>query len=76
MNDRRNHKFGRTLGLGCLAAVIFSATSCKKKTPPFDIDAGTAAQFFGLTTGASSWVNLYTVRYKNWAPDSPFCRGV
>jgi hypothetical protein len=70
----------RMLGAGCLAVILSGATSCKKKSPPSPApaaaDAGTAAQFFGLTNGASSSVNLYTMTYARWDPDTPFCKGV
>jgi hypothetical protein len=49
---------------------------CSKQEIKFDIDAGTAAQFFGLTSGASASVNLYTHTYTHWAPASDFCKSV
>jgi hypothetical protein len=49
---------------------------CSKQEIKFDIDAGTAAQFFGLTSGASASVNLYTHTYTHWAPASDFCKNV
>jgi len=49
---------------------------CSKQEIKFDADAGTAAQFFGLTNGAAASVNLFTKTFTHWAPDTPFCRGV
>jgi len=53
-----------------------SMVPCSKKEMKFDIDAGTAAQFFGLTNGAAASVSLYTHTFTKAVPDSPFCRGV
>lgn len=53
-----------------------SMVPCSKKEMKFDVDAGTAAQFFGLTNGASSSVSLYTHTFTRAVPDSPFCNSV
>jgi hypothetical protein len=53
-----------------------SLVPCSKKEMKFDIDAGTAAQFFGLTNGASSSVSLYTHTFTRAVPDTPFCNSV
>jgi hypothetical protein len=50
--------------------------ACRICCRKFDLDAGTAAQFFGLTAGAKTSVNLFTKRYLRYIPDTPFCAGV
>jgi hypothetical protein len=61
---------------GSTHAANITPVPCSKQEIKFDLDAGTAAQFFGLTNGASSSVSLYTHNYTRWIPDTPFCRGV
>ena len=61
---------------GSTHAANVTAAPCSKQEIKFDLDAGTAAQFFGLTNGASSSVNLFTKTYTRWIPDTPFCKGV
>jgi hypothetical protein len=61
---------------GSTHAANVTAVPCSKQEIKFDVDAGTAAQFFGLTNGASSSVSLFTKTYTRWLPDSSFCRGV
>jgi len=61
---------------GSTHAANITPAPCSKQEIKFDLDAGTAAQFFGLTNGASSSVNLFTKTYARWIPDTPFCKGV
>lgn len=61
---------------GSTHAANITPVPCSKQEIKFDLDAGTAAQFFGLTSGAASSVNLYTHNYTRWIPDSPFCKGL
>jgi hypothetical protein len=61
---------------GTTHASNITPVPCSKQEIKFDIDAGTAAQFFGLTSGASASVNLYTHTYTHWAPASDFCKSV
>jgi hypothetical protein len=61
---------------GTTHAANVTPVPCFKQEIKLDLDAGTAAQFFGLTNGASSSVNLFTKTYTHWAPDTPFCRGI
>ena len=61
---------------GTTHAANVTAMPCSKQEIKFDMDAGTTAQFFGLTNGASSSVNLFTKTYTRWIPDTPFCKGV
>jgi hypothetical protein len=53
-----------------------TSVPCSKQEIKFDVDAGTAAQFFGLTSGMKTSTNLYTKSYAHWAPDTAFCKGV
>ena len=61
---------------GTTHAANITPAPCSKQDIKFDVDAGTAAQFFGLTNGASSSVSLYTQRYTRWIPDTPFCKAL
>jgi hypothetical protein len=61
---------------GTTHAANITPAPCSKQEIKFDLDAGTAAQFFGLTTGAKTSVNLFTKRYLRYIPDTPFCQGV
>jgi hypothetical protein len=61
---------------GTTHAANVTPVPCSKQEVKFDVDAGTAAQFFGLTNGASSSTSLFTKTYTHWVPDTAFCRGV
>jgi len=61
---------------GTTHAANVTPVPCSKQEIKFDLDAGTAAQFFGLTNGASSSVNLYSHSYSHWTPDTVFCKGI
>jgi hypothetical protein len=61
---------------GTTHAANVTPAPCSKQEVKFDLDAGTAAQFFGLTNGAQSSVNLFTKTYTHYVPDTAFCRGV
>jgi len=61
---------------GSTHAANVTSVPCSKQEIKFDVDAGTAAQFFGLTSGMKTSTNLYTKSYAHWAPDTAFCKGV